>query len=158
MNFFLHFFVMLSVVFFISCSSSKQVIDNEEQQEAEVVDAGYTQVLGKNANQSNVMVEPNKDRKSNMTLDDMIRRLPGVQVSGSGPGAKIKVQGAESFMANTDPLFVLNGTALGTNYAQLLSVVNPNEITSLSVLKGSDAAIYGTRGANGVILVRTKTK
>ena len=152
------FFTILSIVFLANCSSSQQITDTGDQPTAKVVDTGYEQVLAKDANQSNVMVEPNKDRKSNLSLEDMLRRLPGVQVTGSGPNARVKVQGSESFMAGTDPLFVLNGMALGTNYAQLHSHVNPNHITSLTVLKGADAAIYGTRAANGVILVRTKVK
>jgi TonB-dependent SusC/RagA subfamily outer membrane receptor len=87
----------------------------------------------------------------------MIRRLPGVQVRGNGRNATFKVSGVESFMASTDPLFVLNGTPM-PNYAQVFSVVNPNDVSSITVLKGSDATIYGSRGANGVIVIRTNTK
>lgn len=150
------FFTILTFVFFFGCSSTQQVTGPTDQPSEKVVDTGYEQALAKDVNQSNIMVEPNKDRKSNLSLEDMLRRLPGVSVSGRGPNARVKVQGAESFMSGTDPLFVLNGMALGTNYAQLHSHVNPNDITSLTVLKGADAAIYGTRAANGVILVRTK--
>jgi TonB-dependent SusC/RagA subfamily outer membrane receptor len=146
--------VFFTVVFF-ACSSSKNTSNSYNKGAEKVVDDGYGERQAKDANQSNVMVKPNEDRKSNMSLDDMIRRLPGVQVSGSGPGARIKVSGSESFNANTDPLFVVNGTP-AANYAQVFSAVNPNEISSLSVLKGSDATIYGTRGANGVIVIRTK--
>jgi TonB-dependent SusC/RagA subfamily outer membrane receptor len=146
--------VYLTAVFF-GCSSSKNTTSSSNKASEKVVDDGYGERLAKDANQSNVMVKPNEDRKSNISLDDMIRRLPGVQVSGSGRNARIKISGAESFMSGTDPLFVLNGNPM-PNFAQLYSVVNPNDVASVTVLKGSDATIYGSRGANGVIVIRTK--
>jgi TonB-dependent SusC/RagA subfamily outer membrane receptor len=147
--------VLLVSVVFLGCSGSKNTSSQQYKNDNNVVDAGYDQKLSKDANQSNVMVKPNEDKKSNISLDDMIRRLPGVQVSGSGRNARIKVSGSESFMAGTDPLFILNGSAM-PNYAQVFSVVNPNDIDTITVLKGSDATIYGSRGANGVIVIRTK--
>ncbi len=148
---------MIGSAFFFACSSTQNTSGKQYKSDTNVVDDGYTEKLSKDGNQSSVMVKPNEERKSNLSLDDMIRRLPGVQVSGSGRSARIKVSGAESFMAGTDPLFVLNGVAL-SSYSQLYSTVNPNDVSSVTVLKGSDATIYGSRGANGVIVVRTKTK
>jgi TonB-dependent SusC/RagA subfamily outer membrane receptor len=55
-----------------------------------------------------------------------------------------------------DPLFVINGTDAGYDFSQVAGVVNPNDIISITVLKGTDAAIYGSRGGNGVIIIRTK--
>jgi TonB-dependent SusC/RagA subfamily outer membrane receptor len=46
--------------------------------------------------------------------------------------------------------------AIGTDFSTVHGMVNPNDVSSLTVLKGSDASIYGSRGANGVILIRTK--
>ena len=124
----LFFLVIICFGFFISaCSGTKGTTGSSYKSDDKVVDDGYTEKLSKDGNQSNVMVKPNEERKSNMSLDDMIRRLPGVQVSGSGSSARIKVSGSESFMAGTDPLFVLNGVAL-SNYSQLFSTVNPNDI------------------------------
>ena len=59
-------------------------------------------------------------------------------------------------MSDTSPLYVVNGMAIGTDFSTVHGMVNPNEVSSLTVLKGSDASIYGSRGANGVILIRTK--
>jgi len=148
---------IISVIIFFGCAGPQKTTRLQKNTESDLVDDGYGMRQSKDANQSNVMVKPNEEKRSNVSLDDMIRRLPGVQVRGNGRNAIFKVSGVESFMASTDPLFVLNGTPM-PSYAQVFSVVNPNDVSSITVLKGSDATIYGSRGANGVIVIRTKTK
>lgn len=151
-------FRMILIVFVIlsSCSSSKHSSNVNKDQQPKIVDTGYQLVLEKNVNQSIASVHPNEKVPSNLSLADMLRKLPGVNVRGNGNFASVTIRGAESFTSGTEPLYVLNGVAVGTEYSQVASVINPNAITSLSVLKGSEAAIYGTRGSNGVILIRTK--
>ncbi|WP_222439156.1 TonB-dependent receptor [Echinicola salinicaeni] len=82
---------------------------------------------------------------------------PGVQVSQSSgqPGdfMRIKVRGTNSLGAGNDPLYVVDGLPLDGLTAQF----NPEDIASISVLKDASAtAIYGSRGANGVIMITTK--
>ena len=84
-------------------------------------------------------------------------RTAGVDVSqaGSRPGAapKILIRGRRSFNAGNDPLYVVDGIPLSAGYED----INPNDIQSMEVLKDATAtAIYGARGANGVVLVTTK--
>ncbi len=83
-------------------------------------------------------------------------RVPGVDVSinTSAPGepAKIRIRGTSSINSGLDPLFVVDGV-IGVDATTL----NPNDIASLEVLKdASSTAIYGARGANGVIIITTK--
>lgn len=154
---FYHLIVLLvSISIISSCSSTNNTKGTDKASGPQVVDTGYGVAFAKDVNQSNAMVNPNENGPSNVSLGDMIRRLPGVQVSGRGNNLRVKISGSESFMSSTDPLYVVNGTAIGTNYAQVVNTLNPNDVTSISVLKGADATIYGTRGANGVILIRTK--
>lgn len=85
-------------------------------------------------------------------------RAAGVQISttDSSPGAAptIRIRGVRSLTGNNDPLIVLNGIPFSGG----LSDINMNDIESLDVLKDASAtAIYGSRGANGVILITTKT-
>ena len=107
-------------------------------------------------------------------MDALQGRLSGVQISSSGgePGANvnINIRGANSFTSGTQPLYVIDGVqidvntgeAAGTAYgntAQLnpLSGINPSDIESIEVLKDASAtAIFGSRGANGVVIVTTK--
>ena len=83
-------------------------------------------------------------------------RAAGVQVrqtSGSPSGGfNIRIRGANSITGGNDPLYVVDGQFISD-----LSTVNVNDIQSMEILKDASAtAIYGTRGANGVVLVTTK--
>jgi len=87
------------------------------------------------------------------TLVEMLSRIPGVQVSTlQGDRISVRIRGNSSFQGGQEPLYVLDGMVI-----QGLDGLNPSTIQSISVLKDADAtAIYGSRGANGVILVKTK--
>jgi TonB-linked SusC/RagA family outer membrane protein len=82
-------------------------------------------------------------------------KINGVQVmSGGGPGStpKVLIRGVTT-VNGSDPLYVVDGMPVGTN----INFLNSNDIESMEVLKdASAAAIYGTRGSNGVILITTK--
>lgn len=99
-------------------------------------------------------------------------RIAGVmvqQVDGApGSGVSIEVRGANSFTGGTQPLYVVDDIPYESNSApgatgndlsasNPLAMINPNDIQSIEVLKDASAtAIYGSRGANGVVLIRTK--
>ncbi len=89
--------------------------------------------------------------------DALAGKLAGVLIQNQdgSPGAdpKIQVRAASSINGNSNPLIVVDGYPISGN----LATVNPNDIESIEVLKdAASAAIYGSRGANGVILVTTK--
>lgn len=85
-------------------------------------------------------------------------RAAGVDISSTStrPGAspQVRIRGVRSLSANNDPLIVLNGIPFSGG----LSDINSNDIESIDILKDASAtAIYGSRGANGVIIITTKT-
>lgn len=85
-------------------------------------------------------------------------RLPGVEFAqtSSQPGAsmQIRIRGTRSLSGENDPLIVLDGIP----FPGSISDINPNDIQSIDILKDASAtAIYGSRGANGVILVTTRS-
>ena len=149
--------LFFTVMILSACASSSKSGSSGQDPSSQIVDEGYERVQAKNSNQSNVQVNPNEEKPSNRSLNDMLQQLPGVNVRGQGAYAKISISGASaSFMSDTSPLFVVNGMTIGTDYSTVFNMVHPNDVTSLNVLKGPDATIYGTRGSNGVILIRTK--
>jgi len=92
-------------------------------------------------------------------------KVPGVQVLDNnepGGGIKIRIRGGTSINASNEPLFVVDGVPLqiggGTSSGRNpLNFLTPGDIESMSVLKDASAtAIYGSRGANGVVLITTK--
>ena len=103
-------------------------------------------------------------------------RIPGVEIRSNngepGAGANITVRGASTFRSGSQPLYVIDGIpmdmqntspdgpskgGIGSTATNPLNFLNPNDIASIDILKdASAAAIYGSRGANGVIIITTK--
>ncbi|MDH7464389.1 TonB-dependent receptor [Chitinophagaceae bacterium 26-R-25] len=83
-------------------------------------------------------------------------KVPGARIVASpqpGADASIKIRGNNSLQYGTNPIYVVDGTILESNF----NTLNPDDIESVQVLKDASAtAIYGSRGANGVVLVTTK--
>ncbi|MDR9407789.1 MAG: TonB-dependent receptor plug domain-containing protein [Balneolaceae bacterium] len=90
------------------------------------------------------------------SLADYLTKVPGVNVRGSGENAYVTIRGISSFQSGNTPLYVVDGQAVGNSYSRANNIVNPQDIDYVRVLKGPDAAIYGVRGANGVIEIITK--
>ena len=102
----------------------------------------------------------------------IVGKVAGVSVVSNGgqpgSGSTIRIRGGSSLNASNDPLFVIDGipidneippgqTSAVAGAGNPLSFVNPNDIESITILKdASAAAIYGTRAANGVVLITTK--
>ena len=98
-----------------------------------------------------------KDQPVTRIEDALQGRVSGISVTSSGvPGGdlKIRVRGASSINKSNDPLYVVDGIVRESG----LEGINPEDIQSMQILKdASSTAIYGSRGANGVVLVTTKT-
>ena len=107
-----------------------------------------------------------KNHGLQVSAQDMIQgKIAGVNVNSAsgapGEGAQIRIRGGASLNATNDPLIVIDGMAMDANSTKgmnnPLSLVNPNDIESFTVLKDASAtAIYGSRGSNGVIVITTK--
>lgn len=108
------------------------------------------------------------DRSLTSFSQNLQGRLTGVLSSGSTgqPGAlqEIRIRGNGSITAGADPLFVINGIPVGggqlsrtVGTSDILSTIDPDDIESINILKDASAsAIYGSRAANGVIVISTK--
>ena len=133
----------------------------------EVVVVGYGVVKKNDATGSVTAIKPDDMNKGLQTnAQDMIQgKIAGVNISTDGGvpggGASIRIRGGSSLNASNDPLIVIDGLAMDNNgiqgVANPLSLVNPADIETFTVLKDASAtAIYGSRASNGVILITTK--
>ena len=134
-------------------------------QEAVVI--GYGSVKKSDLTGSVTALKPDEMNKGLVTsMQDALQgKVAGVNVTTDGgrpgAGATIRIRGGASLNASNDPLIVIDGLAMD-NYgveglANPMSMVNPNDIESFTVLKDASAtAIYGSRASNGVIIITTK--
>lgn len=125
--------------------------------EVVVVGYGYQRKVDLTGSVVSVAVEELEELPVTRTDQALQGRVPGVFVQstdGSPNGSvNIRIRGSNSLSAGNDPLIVIDGFQGGS-----LNNLNPNDIESIQVLKDASAtAIYGSRGANGVILVTTKS-
>ncbi|MEM6629753.1 MAG: TonB-dependent receptor plug domain-containing protein [Bacteroidota bacterium] len=92
---------------------------------------------------------------SSLPLSEFLKRVPGVQVSGSGDNAKIRVRGLGTVEGNPNPLLVLDGVDMGYSLADL-PYLDGSQISTVRVLKDAvSTSRYGFRGSSGVILIKT---
>ncbi|WP_300433968.1 TonB-dependent receptor [Christiangramia sp.] len=131
------------------------------QQLSEVVVVGYGNVQRKDltGSVSTLNTEKVEDIPANSIERVLKGRVAGLQIStpsqDPGAGATVRIRGGSSLRGSNSPLIVVDGFPLGD--AGNLKQINPADIESVDVLKDASAsAIYGSRGANGVIIITTK--
>ena len=150
-----------------STELQRVVLEEDSAMIDDVVVIGYGTVKKNDLTGSVVAVKAEDiNRGAIVSTQDMMQgKVPGLQVipgdGGPNSGATIRIRGAASLNASNDPLIVIDGVPVasdaGSGMANPLSLVNPNDIDSFTVLKdASAAAIYGSRASNGVIIITTK--
>lgn len=127
-----------------SCGAGHQAPSNNQDE----VNIGYG-TISKDKN-TYAVSKVKIDEKTINTFSDMYEylqgKVPGVVVSGT----KIIIRGLGT-NGNSDPLILLDGIECDD-----LSIIDPNSVASVEVLKDGSSAIYGARGANGVLMITTK--
>ena len=118
----------------------KRDIDNE------VVDVGYRNAKKKTLTSPVGEIKGTKSKYASYNnIYDMIRgEVPGVAVNGTS----IMIRSTTTVSGNTEPMFVVDGVPVNT-----IDNIQPLDVRSISILKGSSAAVYGSRGSNGVIII-----
>lgn len=140
-------------------SASKVKLAEDSKTLSEVVVVGYGSQRKSDLTGGIVAVGEDKLNlvSTNNLMDKLAGQVPGLSISTTnakpGEDQTIRVRGVNSLSASNDPLVVMDGIP----YSGSLGDIDPDLIESMSVLKdASSAAIYGSRGANGVILIQTK--
>lgn len=153
----------------LSISDNMKVkLESDSKALADVVVIGYGTARKSDLTGSVATVKSKDFNKGLVSSPEQLinGRVSGVQImsnSGSASaGSTIRVRGGASLNASNDPLIVLDGVPLeqggiSGNSSNFLSMINPSDIESMTVLKdASSTAIYGSRASNGVIIITTK--
>ncbi|MBU1822558.1 MAG: TonB-dependent receptor plug domain-containing protein, partial [Bacteroidetes bacterium] len=134
------------------------VLNEDLKSLEEVVVVGYNTTARKNILGSVGSVKADQIEQTTPVnaFDAVQGRLAGVQISsngGPGAGAEIRIRGTSTFSGGVNPLYIVDGQQLDD-----IDNLNPADIASIEVLKdGASAAIYGSKSANGVVIITTKT-
>lgn len=90
-----------------------------------------------------------------LPLLTQIRKLPGIAVQF---GVPVFVKGNNSIQdgARSEPLYVVDGIAIGNSFQLVQDIVQPVDVKSIKALSGAEASFYGSRGASGVIVITTR--
>ena len=135
-------FLLFSLLLLVGCSNSQKL--------KSTTDSDMT------ASERNSAAE-SKTLKNFTDLTSYLRTKGGVRVSGDGQNAQVSIRGKSS-LRSSEPLFILDNNQINS-YAILYSLVDPLKIKSVRILKdASETGIYGSRGGNGVIIIKTKKK
>ncbi len=138
-------YIFLPVLLLVGCGAPRAVPYEDEE-----VNVGYGSMKRKDITSSVSSLQVNEKEVTTYTnMYDYLRgRVSGVQVTSDN---RILIRGINSINLSTDPLIILDGAEITD-----LSVINPNDVESVTVLKDGSASIYGVRGANGVIIITTR--
>lgn len=129
----------------VSCGTSSQTVSGSD----EVVNIGYGVADKKDLSYAVSTVKPGENEFYTNMYEYLRGKVAGVQI---GPNNSITIRGVNSINSSTEPLIIVDGAEVSS-----LDAINPNDVYSVDVLKDSSSSIYGVRGANGVILITTKS-
>ncbi|QNL52642.1 TonB-dependent receptor [Olivibacter sp. SDN3] len=170
------------IISYVGYDQKKLVVDDEKveillkpgfNQLNDVVVVGYTTQQRRNLIGSITKIDPAETKDIPVGgIDAQLQgKVAGVQISSNtgvpGEAVNVRLRGATSINASNDPLYVVDGVFLNTTSLQTLNTggkatspiadINPADIESVEVLKDAEAtSLYGSRGANGVIIITTK--
>ena len=147
-------FLGLFVGFSIGCGQTKGIGENDRRPETSEAQDAESRESGESITVSREEIET----RQAMDVEALLQgRFAGVDVRETADGGfRIRIRGSRSLFGNNDPLYVVDGVPIEPMPGSGLLGINPYDIKSIEVLKGNAAAIYGNRGANGVIVIETR--
>ena len=150
----------LSIALLAGCAGSEKAKEAESDGSGEEVSIGYGKQDKRNATGaiSSVSSDDVKEQPVRSVEEMLSGRVSGVRVTQApGGGIAVRIRGASSIYGSNEPLYVLDGFPITAGPGGALTGINPYDIESIDVLKdAASTAIYGSRGANGVVVITTK--
>lgn len=132
-------FIGAVLVVLAGCASSEQSAESDDD--------------GKSFNK---LTSEEIEQSPSSSLQEILKgKIAGVDVFERSGGIAVRIRGSSSIQGSSEPLYVIDGFPTETGSRGVIRI-NPYDIESIEVLKGHEAAMYGVRGSNGVIVVTTK--
>jgi len=153
---------LVAALWLTGCAGSRPVAETEASaaEAKEQVNVGYGTIAREEVTASVSELDPDEVKERPVTrVEELLRgRVAGVYVTEApGGGLIVRIRGQNTLLGNPEPLYVVDGMPITPIPGGTISFLNPHDIESITVLKDAAAtAIYGSRGANGVILITTK--
>lgn len=140
--------LLLGALLACSCGAGKYYTNPVTDSEQEDVNLGYQKVDKRNSTSATGTVKVQRGSGYTDIYEYLRGRVAGVEVNGTS----IRIRGDRSILGSNEPLILVDGIATDD-----ISHISPDEVERIDVLKdASSTAIYGSRGANGVILITTR--
>jgi TonB-dependent SusC/RagA subfamily outer membrane receptor len=139
----------------LGCSSSSST--RSATAEEDTINTGYaTQKKSESTTSTSTVVPSDEEKDVAHDLSDLLQgRAAGVEVSRAAGGVRVLIRGPSSLTGSNTPLYIVDGTPVSPGPNGVVPI-NPRDVKSITVLKDAGStAIYGSRGANGVIVIET---
>jgi|GEM_PF-1212545 len=151
---------LLVGILLIGCSSSRTFTEtNSPEPDSDRITGGIADIAAESARKGDTITSEDAENRPISFAEQLLQgRVPGVIVTELASGGfSIRIRGKNSILGGSEPLFVVDGMQVMHNPRQGLSWLNIHDIEKIDVLKDvGSTALYGSRGANGVILITTK--
>jgi TonB-dependent SusC/RagA subfamily outer membrane receptor len=149
--------LVVATVVATACASTPEGANVGDESPAEEVRVGYGSQDRADLTGAVVTVRAEDIDREITSIEDLLQGLAGVTVRRLATGGiSVRIRGSSSLSGGGEPLYVINGLPINAPPGQALMGVNARDITRIDVLKDAGAtAIYGSRGANGVVLITT---
>jgi len=142
---------LFAICLLIACGTTKSTTTKSND-----INQGYGSISNKKSTTAVSQTEVGDAASGDISWMQLFQKTSGLTVRGSGRNLSIQIRSKKSMTAGHEPLFIVDGQIRGNGFENI-SFIDPAEVRRISVLKdAASAAAYGSRGANGVILVTLK--
>lgn len=132
----------------LACSCGPSMLNTKYESDDDDVNLGYQRIRRRDSNSATSTVKVERGSGYTNIYDYLEGRVAGLIVDGTS----IRIRGDRSILGSNEPLILVDGIEMDD-----ISDISPNEVERVDVLKdASSTALYGSRGANGVILITTR--
>lgn len=144
-------FILAALVAFSCSTTNAPRVSNKEQ-----INTGYGSIDADKNTTAISQIDINQKESALVTWMELLQRTAGVTVRGQGNNLSIMIRAKKSINGSQEPLFVVNNTPMGQGFSTI-AFIDPSLVKRISILKdAASASAYGSRGANGVVLVTLK--